>query len=89
MTELLERVIAELKQLPKDQQDQVAMMILKKIQVEGWLNSSTTMNQIVEPKDRLSSLWQKIDELSVDENEPTMTEITAIVKEVRHSQNRE
>ncbi|MDJ0632860.1 MAG: hypothetical protein QNJ34_06690 [Xenococcaceae cyanobacterium MO_188.B29] len=75
--------------MPQDQQDQVAMMILKKIQVEGWLNSSTTTNRVVEPKDKLSSLWQKVDELGTDENEPTMAEITAMVKEVRHSQNRE
>jgi hypothetical protein len=73
MTELLERAIAQLKKLPDAQQDEVAMMILKQI----------------EPKDRLSSLWQKIDELGTDENEPTMAEITAMVKEVRHSQDRE
>ena len=89
MTELLERAIAELKQLPKAQQDRVAMMILQKIKVEGWLNSSTTMNQSVKPKDKLSSLWQKIDELGTDKNEPTMAEITAMVKEVRSSHNRE
>ena len=40
-------------------------------------------------KDRLSSLWQKVEELGRDENEPTMAEITAMVKEVRQSQNRE
>ncbi|MDJ0575009.1 MAG: hypothetical protein QNJ65_07560 [Xenococcaceae cyanobacterium MO_234.B1] len=66
MTELLERAIAKLKQLPDSQQDEIAMMILKKI----------------EPKDRLSSLWQKIDELGTDEDEPTMAEITAMVKEL-------
>ncbi len=71
MTELLEHAIAKLKQLPDSQQDEIAMMILKK----------------VEPKDRLSSLWQKIDQLGADEDEPTMTEITAMVKEVRHSRN--
>ena len=61
----------------------------KDIKVEGWLNSSTTTNRVVKPKDRLSSLWQKVDELGVDENKPTMAEITAMVKEVRHSQNEE
>ena len=71
MTELLERAIAKLKQLPDSQQDEIAMMILKQ----------------VEPKDRLSSLWQRIDELGADEDEPTMAEITAMVKEVRYSRN--
>ena len=71
MTKLLKCGIAEFKKLPDSQQDEIAMMILKQ----------------VEPKDRLSSLWQKIDQLGVDENESTMAEITAMVKEVRHNQN--
>ena len=33
---------------------------------------------------KLSSLWQKIDELGTDENKPTMAEITAMVIEARH-----
>ena len=73
MTELLERAIAELKKLTKKQQNEVAMMILKQIQQE----------QHKLPQDRLSSLWQKIDELGTDEDEPTMAEITTMVKEVR------
>ena len=71
MTELLESAIQQLKQLPDSQQDEIATMILKQIK----------------SKDKLSSLWQKIDDLGVDEDEPTMTEITAMVKEVRQSNN--
>ena len=71
MTELLEKAIAELKKLPDKQQNEVAMMILKQIQ----------------PQNKLSSLWQKMDKLGKDENEPTMAEITTMVKEIRHSQN--
>lgn len=71
MTELLENAIAQLKQLPDSQQDEIARMILKQI----------------ESKDKLSSLWQKIDDLGVDGEEPTLTEITAMVKEVRQSNN--
>lgn len=73
MTELLELAIAELKKLPDGQQNEVAMMILKQIQ----------------PQNKISSLWQKIDELGTDEDEPAMAEITAMVKEVRRSQNQE
>ncbi|MBE9167317.1 hypothetical protein IQ238_07180 [Pleurocapsales cyanobacterium LEGE 06147] len=40
----------------------------------------------IQPQDRLSSLWQKVDKLGTDENELTMAEITAMVKEVRQSQ---
>lgn len=68
MTELLEKAIAELKKLPDKQQDEVARMILKQIQLPN----------------KLSGLWQKVDELGTDEDEPTMAEITAMVKEVRH-----
>ena len=71
MTELLESAIQQLKQLPDSQQDEIATMILKQIK----------------SKDKLSSLWQKIDDLGVDEDEPTMTEITAMVKQVRQSNN--
>jgi len=71
MTELLEKAIAELKKLPNTQQDEVAIMILKKIK----------------PKDRIVSLWEKVDELGNDKNEPTMAEITTMVKEVRQRQN--
>jgi hypothetical protein len=71
MTELLEKAIAELKKLPDKQQNEVAMMILKQIQ----------------PQNKLSSLWQKVDKLGTDEEQPTMTEITAMVKKVRHSQS--
>ena len=69
MTELLELAIVKLKNLPDAQQDEVAMMILKQI----------------EPKNRLSFLWQKVDELGVYENKPTMTEITEMVKRIRQS----
>ena len=71
MTELLENAIAQIKKLSDSEQDEIASMILKKIK----------------SKDKLSPLWQKIDELGVDEDEPTMTEITAMVKEVRQSKN--
>ena len=71
MTELLEKAIAELKKLTDTQQNEVATMILEQIQ----------------PQDKLSSLWQKVDELGVDEDEPAMEEITTMVKEVRHSKN--
>lgn len=70
MTELLDKAIAELKKLPDTQQNQVAMMIFNQIQ----------------PPDKLSSLWQKIDELGTDKEQPTMEEITTMVKEVRRSQ---
>ena len=73
MTELLEKAIAELKKLPDRQQDEVARMILKQIQ----------------PSNKLFTLWQKVDELGTDEDEPTMAEITAMVKEVRHRKNQE
>jgi hypothetical protein len=73
MTELLKQAIAELKKLPNAQQDNVAKMILEQIQ----------------PQDKLSSLWQKVDELGMDKNELTMAEITAMVKEVRQSQTQE
>jgi hypothetical protein len=49
------------------------MMILKQIQLN--------------PQDKLSSLWQRVDELGTDEEQPTMSEITTMVKEVRHSKN--
>ncbi len=71
MTELLEKAIAELKKLPDIQQNEVAMMIFKQIQ----------------PQSKLSSLWQKVNELGTDEEQPTMEEITTMVKEVRHSKN--
>ena len=71
MTELLEKAIAELKKLSDKQQDEVARMILKQIQ----------------PSNKLSALWQKANELGTGEDEPTMAEITAMVKEVRHSKN--
>lgn len=73
MTELLEKAIAELKKLSDTQQNEVAMMIFKQIQPRT--------------QDKLSSLWQKIDELGTDKDEPTMKEITTMVKEVRHSKN--
>ena len=41
----------------------------------------------IQPQNRLSSLWQKVDELGTDEDETTMAEITVMVKEVRHSQS--
>ena len=71
MTELLDRATAELKKLPDTQQNEVAMMIFKQIQ-------PCTQN-------KLSSLWQKVDELGMDEEQPTMEEITIMVKKVRHS----
>lgn len=36
----------------------------------------------------LSSLWQRIDELGTDPDEPSMEEITLMVKEVRHKDGR-
>ena len=71
MTELLEKAIAELKKLTDTQQNEVATMILEQIQ----------------PQDKLSSLWQKVDELGMDAEQPTMEEITTMVKEVRHTKN--
>ena len=71
MTESLQRAIEQLKQLSDVEQDKIATMILKQI----------------ESKDKLSSLWQKIDDLGVDEEKPTMEEITLMVKEVRQSHN--
>ncbi len=85
MTELLEKAIAELKKLSDRQQDEVARMILKQIQHE----QPSKPRQTCPPQDKLSSLWQKVDELGIDENEPTMAEITAMVKEVRQSQTQE
>ena len=64
---------AELKKLPDGQQNEVAMMIFKQIQPHA--------------RDKLSSLWQKVDELGTDEEQPTIEEITTIVKQVRHSRN--
>ncbi len=71
MTELLDKAIAELKKLPDTQQNEVAMMIFKQIQ----------------PQDKLSYLWQKVDKLGTDEEQPTRSEITTMVKQVRHSRN--
>ena len=73
MTELLEKAIAELKKLTDTQQNEVATMILKQIQPHS--------------QDKLSSLWQKVDELGVDAEQPTIEEITTMVKEVRHTKN--
>ena len=70
MTELLELAIAKLKKLTDTEQNEVATMILKQIQ----------------PPNKLSSLWQKADELGTDEEQPTRSEISTMVKEVRHSQ---
>lgn len=72
MSELLELAIAELKKLPDTQQNEVALMIFQQIR----------------SSDKLSSLWQKIDELDTDEEQPTMEEITTMVKEVRQSKNK-
>ncbi len=71
MTELLENAIKQLKKLPNSQQDEIAKMILKQIK----------------SKDKLSALWQKIDDLGADKDELTMTEITTMVKEVRQGKN--
>ncbi|MGB5631410.1 MAG: hypothetical protein WBM44_31275 [Waterburya sp.] len=71
MTELLEKAIAELKKLSDKQQNEVAVMILKQIQ----------------PSNKLFALWQKVDELGTDEDEPTMAETTAMVKEIRQRQS--
>ena len=73
MTELLELAIAELKKLTDTEQNEVATMILKQIQPRT--------------QDKLSSLWQKVDELGTDKEQPTMEEITTMVKEVRHTKN--
>ena len=73
MTELLEKAIAELKKLTDTQQNEVATMIFKQIQPHS--------------QDKLSSLWQKVDELGMDKEQPTMEEITTMVKEVRHTNN--
>jgi hypothetical protein len=69
MTELLEKAISELKKLTDTQQNEVAMMILKQIQPH--------------PQDKLSSLWQRVDELGTDKEQPTRSEIATMVKEVR------
>lgn len=73
MTELLEKAIAELKKLTDTQQNEVATMILKQIQPHS--------------QDTLSSLWQKVDDLGMDAEQPAMEEITTMVKEVRHTKN--
>jgi hypothetical protein len=71
MTELLEQAIIKVKQLSESEQDEVARMILQKI----------------ESPDKLTSLWQKIEQLGEDPQQPSMDEITAMVKEVRHRLN--
>ena len=69
----VQEAIAELKKLPDGKQNEVAMLIFKQIQPRA--------------QDKLSSLWQKVDELDMDEEQPTRSEITTMVKEVRHSRN--
>lgn len=67
MTNLLEQAITQVKQLPDAEQDEIAKMILEKIKA----------------KDKLTLLWDKIDQLGEDFEQPSMEEITAMVKEVR------
>jgi len=68
MTELLEQAIAKVKQLSESEQNEVAKMILQKIDSEK----------------KLTSLWDKIDELGEDPEKLSMNEITEMVKKVRH-----
>ncbi|ACB54412.1 unknown [Crocosphaera subtropica ATCC 51142] len=69
MTDLLEKAIAQVKQLPEAEQNEVAKMILEKLK----------------SKDKLTKLFEKIDELGEDPSQPSMEKITSMVKEVRHS----
>jgi hypothetical protein len=68
MTELLEQAIAKVKQLSESEQNEVAKMILQKIDSEK----------------KLTSLWDKIDELGEDPEKLSMNEITEMVKKDRH-----
>lgn len=68
MTELLEQAIAKVKQLSESEQNEVAKMILQKIDSEK----------------KLTSLWNKIDELGEDPEKLSMNEITEMVRKVRH-----
>jgi hypothetical protein len=68
MTELLEQAIAKVKQLSESEQNEVAKMILQKIDSEK----------------RLTSLWDKMDELGEDTEKLSMNEITEMIKKVRH-----
>ena len=61
------------------------MMIFEQIQ-HGQHELPRLPRQTCPSEDRLSSLWQKADELGMDEEQPTMEEINTKVKEVRHSQ---
>ena len=49
------------------------MMIFKQIQPHA--------------QDKLSSLWQKVDEFGVDKEQHTRSEITIMVKQIRRSKN--
>ena len=52
MTELVEKVIAQIKQLSDVQQDKIAKIILRELKSQG--------------KEGLSSVWEQIDELGKD-----------------------
>jgi hypothetical protein len=71
MTNLLEQAISQVKQLPDAEQDEIARMILEKIQA----------------KDKLTLLWDKIDQLGEDSEQPSMEEITAMVKEAKQNKS--
>ncbi len=68
MTDLLEKAIAQIKQLPEAEQNEVAKMIFEKL----------------ESKNKLTKVFEKIDELGEDSEQPSMGEITSMVKQVRH-----
>lgn len=68
MTDLLEKAIAQVKQLSEAEQNEVAKMILEKL----------------ESKNKLTEVFEKIDELGEDPSQPSMKEITSMVKQVRH-----
>jgi hypothetical protein len=50
---------------------------------------TNTREQLNGKLDKLSSLWQRVDELGTNEEQLTRSEITIIVKEVRHRKNYE
>jgi hypothetical protein len=43
------------------------------------------IEQLAKPEKNLNNLWQKIDELGEDEDQLSMEEIVALVKEVREN----
>jgi bifunctional DNA-binding transcriptional regulator/antitoxin component of YhaV-PrlF toxin-antitoxin module len=75
-------------QVTADGQLEIPLEILSSLQPgdEYYLwqeNDMIVLKKIQKPKG-LSGLWQKLDELGTDSEQPPMEEITAMVKEVRH-----